>query len=300
MRLVYCGTPVEAVAPLDALHAAGHDIALVITQPDRRRGRRGLASPSPVRATAERLGLAVRTPERAKEVVDEVRATGAEVGVVVAFGQLLPPLLLDALPRGFVNVHFSLLPRWRGAAPVQRAILAGDAETGVCVMALEEGLDTGPVYACVRTPIDDDETAGELASRLVALGTELLLRVLPETPTLVPEPQGGAPTYADKLTIEEFRLHPGTQDAATLTRIVRAGNPRPGAWCIVDGSRVKVLRAHAEPGDGPTGTIDADGRMATRGGTLALDEVQPEGGRVMTAPDWLRGSHGRTRRVDDT
>src|SRR5262249_36523916 len=159
---VFFGTPDDAVPPLRALHDAGHDIALVVTQPDRRRGRGGAATPSPVRAAAEALGLPVPTPERAREVTDAVAASGAEVGIVVALGQLLPESLFTAVPLGFVNLPFSLLPRWRGAAPVERALLAGDAETGVCVMQIEKGLDTGDVYACVSTAIDPDETAGEL------------------------------------------------------------------------------------------------------------------------------------------
>ncbi|GIU87896.1 MAG: hypothetical protein KatS3mg009_2411 [Acidimicrobiia bacterium] len=144
MRVVYLGTPDDAVGPLRALVAAGHEVALVVTQPDRRRSRGGRADPSPVRRAAEELGLPVRVPARAREVVGDVRASGADAGVVVAFGQLLPVALLEAVPLGFVNVHFSLLPRWRGAAPVERAILAGDDETGVCLMRVEEGLDTGP------------------------------------------------------------------------------------------------------------------------------------------------------------
>ena len=174
VRVVYLGTPRDAVAPLRALHEGGHEVALVVTQPDRKRGRGGALVPSPVKVAATELGLPVATPERAREVVEQVRATGAELGVVVAFGQILPVALLESLPFGFVNVHFSLLPRWRGAAPVERAILAGDAETGVDIMAIEAGLDTGPVFASARTPIDPAETAGELHARLVDLGTELL------------------------------------------------------------------------------------------------------------------------------
>jgi methionyl-tRNA formyltransferase len=263
VRVVFLGTPVDAVPALRALHAAGYEIPLVVTQPDRKRGRGGALVPSPVKAAAEELGLAVATPGRAREVVEQVRATGADLGVVVAFGQLLPPALLDALPHGFVNVHFSLLPRWRGAAPVERAILAGDTETGVCIMELEAGLDTGPVYACAPAAIDDTETAGQLHERLVAIGTDLLLQTLPEVATATPAPQSGEPTYADKLTVDEFRLDPAASPAE-LVRRVRAGNPRPGAWTMVDGRRVKVWGAHVE-----------DGRFVP-------DEVQPEGKRPMT------------------
>src|SRR5262245_43162288 len=167
MRLVYLGTPEAAVPPLRALVGAGHDVALVVTQPDRRRSRRGHDESSPVKRAAQELALPVRTPTKANEVLEEVAASGAEVGVVVAFGQLLRPALLEALPLGFVNVHFSLLPRWRGAAPVERAILAGDADTGVCLMQIDEGLDTGPVFACTRVVISDADTTGTLRTKLV-------------------------------------------------------------------------------------------------------------------------------------
>jgi methionyl-tRNA formyltransferase len=297
MRLVFFGTPADAVPALDALHGAGHDIALVVTQPDTRRGSGGKSSPSPVRAAAEQLGLEVRTPHRSREVVDEVRGSGAELGVVVAFGQLLPPALLEALPLGFVNLHFSLLPQWRGAAPVERAILAGDRETGVCVMELEEGLDTGPVYACERVSIGDAETAGELHGRLVAVGTDLLLRVVPEVGTREPMPQVGDPTYAEKLTVEEFHLDPA-RSASDLARIVRAGNPKPGAWTIVDGHRLKVLRAHAEDGAADPGSIDSDARLATREGLLVLDEVQPEGRAARDGAAWRRGVRAAAVTVD--
>ena len=279
MRLVYFGTPDDAVPALRALRDAGHDIALVVSQPDRRRGRRGGAVPSPVKAAANALGLPVRTPERARDVTDEVAASGAAIGVVVAFGQLLPEPLFTAVPLGFVNVHFSLLPRWRGAAPVERAILAGDRETGVCIMQIERGLDTGPVFARAATPIDDDETAGELRGRLVALGTDLLVETLPDLATIAPEPQVGEPTSADKLTVEEFALDP-SRPAEDLVRVVRAGNPRPGAWTTVDGARLKVWRARV--GDD---------------GELELLEVQPEGRARMPAADWIRGRRGAPVRL---
>jgi methionyl-tRNA formyltransferase len=288
VRLVFLGTPVDAVPALVALHEAGHEVALVVTQPDRRRGRGSALEPSPVRAAAEQLGLDVRTPARARELIDDLRSSGAQLGVVVAFGQLLPPDVLAALPLGFVNVHFSLLPRWRGAAPVERAVLAGDRETGVCVMELEKGLDTGPVYARERTPISDDETAGELRARLVTLGTALLLRTLPDVGVRTPEPQEGEPTYADKLTVDEFRLDP-RRPAAELARIVRAANPRPGAWMMIDGQRVKVLRAHAEGGSGAPGWIMAPGELITSEDLLFLDEVQVSGKRPMSGDAWLRG-----------
>ena len=290
MRLVFFGTPADAVPALEALHAAGHEVALVVTQPDRRRGRGSEPSPSPVRAAAEALGRHVLTPERSREVVDDVTESGATLGVVVAFGQLLPPALLDALPLGYINVHFSLLPRWRGAAPVERAMLAGDTETGVCIMELEAGLDTGPVYARVTTPVGAQETAGELRARLVALGTELLVTTVPGVPTATPAPQVGEPTYADKLTVEEFALD-WDQPAVELARVVRAGNPRPGAWTTDHGHRLKIWRARAlsEGIDAEPGTVFGHTRVAAGDGALELVEVQPEGRRTMAANAWLAG-----------
>ncbi|MET0919756.1 MAG: methionyl-tRNA formyltransferase [Acidimicrobiia bacterium] len=270
MRLVFFGTPAESVPALHALCDAGHDVAFVVTQPDRRRGRGGATLPSPVKAAAVELGIPVHTPARAREVVDAVAASGAELGVVVAFGQILPQALLDALPRGFVNVHFSLLPRWRGAAPVERTILAGDTETGVCIMQLEAGLDTGPVYVRATTPIGPDDTAGDVMAALVAQGADLLVRTLAELPSLDPVAQEGEPTYAEKLTVEEFELR-FDRPVDELVRIVRAGNPRPGAWSTVDGARVKVWRAE---------NFD---------GTFRALEVQPEGRARMEADAWMRG-----------
>jgi methionyl-tRNA formyltransferase len=297
VRIVYLGTPVDAVGPLRALVDVGHDVALVVSQPDRRRTRSAGTQPSPVKQAALDLGLRVLTPEKARDVIDDVRASGAELGVVVAFGQLLPVALLEALPHGFVNLHFSLLPRWRGAAPVERAILAGDRETGVDLMRIEAGLDTGPVLARVRVPIGSDETAGELHARLVEVGTELLRVHLPAVPNAAGEPQTGEPTYAEKLGVDEFRLDPH-RFASELARVVRAGNPRPGAWFRVGGKRVKVWRAHevgddAEPLE--AGVVGADGAVGTAHGVLALDEVQPEGKRVMTAAAWRAGVRGAAR-----
>jgi methionyl-tRNA formyltransferase len=277
VRIVFLGTPDDAVPTLHALVDAGHDVALVVTQPDRRRGRGRATAPSPVKAAALDLGLPVRTPARAREVVEEIRATDATLGAVVAFGQLLPDALLESVPHGFVNLHFSLLPRWRGAAPVERAILAGDAETGVSVMRIDAGLDTGPVYAVERTLIGTDETAGELRARLVGLGTELLVTTLSRIPDLEPTPQDGEPTYAEKLDVAEFELD-WSRPAAELLRVIRAGNPRPGAWTTVDHTRLKIWRA----------------RPASDG-TVEPVEVQPEGKARMPWDAWKRGHAGAIR-----
>jgi len=297
VRLVFLGTPVDAVAPLRALVEAGHEVALVLTQPDRRRSRRGGDDPSPVKQAATGLGLPVLTPTRARETIDDVAATGAQLGVVVGFGQLLPPAFLDTLPHGFVNLHYSLLPRWRGAAPVERAILAGDTETGVCLVRIEEGLDTGGIYASVSTPIAPEETAGELHERLIELGTRLLLEHLPLVPERGPVPQAGDPTYAEKLAVDEFRID-GSRPAVEVARVVRAGNPRPGAWMVVEGKRVKVWRALAEAGEGDPGVVRRPGELVTTAGVLRMDEVQPEGKPRMTSRAWMAGLRERALSVE--
>jgi methionyl-tRNA formyltransferase len=257
-RLVYLGTPAMAVPPLRALVAAGHDVALVVTRVDKRRGRGSEMSPSPVKAAALELGLPV------SHAVDDVIATGAELGVVVAFGQLIKPHVLAAVP--MVNLHFSLLPRWRGAAPVERALLAGDTGTGVSLMQLEEGLDTGPVYARVTVPIGARTTADELRRELVDVGTDLLVRSLAE-PLPEPVPQSGEVTYAGKITPVDLRID-WAADAAVIDRLVRMG----GAWTTFRGKRMKVLAAELA------------------GSELRLVTVQPEGKGPMAYSDWARGA----------
>src|SRR5580692_4714442 len=200
-RLVFLGTPEAAVLPLRALVDAGHDVALVVSRPDRRRGRGGGLTPSPVKAAALELGLEVA------DSLDPAVEVGAELGVVVAYGRIIPVAVLERLP--MVNLHFSMLPRWRGAAPVERAILEGDSETGVCLMAVEAGLDTGPIYAEADTVIDENETAEELRARLVAMGCRLLEEHLGEGLEGLPIPrdQMGTPSYAEKLLPAELELH---------------------------------------------------------------------------------------------
>ena len=295
MRLVFLGSPPEAQGALRALHEAGHEIALVVTQPDRKRGRGGDLVPSPVKRTATELGLTVVTPERCKDSLDDIADSGAELGVVVAFGQLIPPSVLAALPSGYVNVHFSLLPRWRGAAPVERAILAGDTETGVCLMQLEAGLDTGPVYACRTIPITPDDTAGDLRRRLAGIGTELLLAEIDSVPDRTPTAQQGEETYAEKLSVEEFAVD-WSRPAVERARLVMAGNPKPGAWTTAKGARLKLHRAKAEPasaaGGAEPGSLVGPGRVATGEGMLVLAEVQPEGKAAMPASAWAAGFRG--------
>ena len=244
-------------------------MAVVVSQPDRRRGRGGALLPTPVKEAATELGLPVT------DRVDDVLDAGAELGVVVAYGRLVKPHVLDVVP--MVNVHFSLLPRWRGAAPVERAILAGDAETGVCLMGLEEGLDTGPVYRRAAVTVGPDETADELRGRLVELGTGLLLDGLANG-LGEGEPQEGEPTYAAKLDSEELCLD-WSRPAEELERIVRVGR----AWTTVKGRRLKILRACAH-------RVTAVGvPVPTATDPLELFEVQPEGRAPMAASDWARG-----------
>lgn len=268
------------MAPLEGLLAAGHDVRLVVTQPDRKRGRGGALVPSPVKAAARAHGIAVT------DRVDDVLTVdgGVELGVVVAFGKLIKAHVLDAVP--MVNLHFSLLPRWRGAAPVERAILAGDAETGVCLMALDAGLDTGPVYDCVRTPIGPDETLDQLRSRLVELGTPLLVDRL-AAGLGTPAPQHGEPTYASKIDPAELELDL-TRPAEVVHRTVRLGR----AWTTFRGARLQVLEARPRP-DGPaTGLGTIDGLVVGCGEDTGLElvTVKPEGKAAQPAVAWRNGA----------
>ena len=277
--LAFFGTPDVAVTPLRALHAAGHDIQLVVTRADRRRGRGPAPGPSPVKVAAFDLGLPVT------ERIDDVLDAGAELGVVVAFGRLIRPHILAALP--MVNLHFSLLPRWRGAAPVERAILAGDAETGVCLMELEEGLDTGPIHGCRKVTIEPEETADELRAALVEEGTDLLLQQLRDGLT-PPVPQHGTPTYAAKIEPAELQLD-WSRPAAELDRVVRLGR----AWTMFRARRLRVLRARvvALPSGHPAQPGALQGfTVGTGHDALELLEVQPEGKLPMAAREWHNGA----------
>ena len=267
MRLAYFGTPAMAVPSLTALVAAGHEVAIVVTRVDKCRGRGGELSPSPVKQAALALGLPV------SHDVDDVLGKGIELGVVVAFGQLIKPHVLAEVP--MVNSHFSLLPRWRGAAPVERAVLAGDAETGVCLMQLEEGLDTGGVYDTVRVPIGAAMTADELRRELVAAGCEQLVRCL-AGPLPTPTPQVGEPLYAAKITPDDLRIR-WAQGAQQIDRVIRLG----GAWTTFREKRVKVLSA----------TLDSSARVAPCPvAGLTLQSVQPEGKGPMPFADFARGA----------
>jgi methionyl-tRNA formyltransferase len=278
-RLAYLGTPEVGVPPLRALVDAGFEIAVVVSRPDKRRGRGGALSPSPVKAAAIELGLPV------SDDLDAVLEAGIELGVVVAYGRLIPDRILEAVP--MVNIHFSLLPRWRGAAPVERALLAGDAETGVCLMDVVTELDTGDVHASGRTAISPDDTLDSLRSRLVDIGSELLVDNL-HAGLGTPTPQSGEVTYAAKIDPAELHID-WSASADSIDRLVRLG----GAWTTFRGARLKVH------GVAPaTATATATGEPGTMhglavvggDGALELVEVQPEGKGRQAANAWRNGA----------
>jgi methionyl-tRNA formyltransferase len=271
-RLVFFGTPEMAVPPLRALVTAGFDVVLVVTRVDKRRGRGAQLMLSPVKAAAEELGLPV------SHTVDDVLGVGADLGVVVAFGQLIKPHVLEAVL--MVNLHFSLLPRWRGAAPVERAFLAGDSETGVCLMQLDEGLDTGPVFACAVVPIGASTTVAELRRELVAVGTRLLVDEL-SAGLDAPQPQTGEPTYAAKMRSEELEID-WTRSGAEIDRLVRLG----GAWTMLHGRRLKIAAAELIDPAAPTSNELRGDRI----GGLRLVTVQPEGKAPMPFDAFARGA----------
>jgi methionyl-tRNA formyltransferase len=279
-RLAYLGTPAMAVPPLQALAAAGHDVVLCVTRPDKRRGRGGRPTPSPVKEAADALGIPV------SHDLGDLSGSGAELAVVVAYGRIIPAALLDELP--MVNLHFSLLPRWRGAAPVERAILAGDRETGVCLMKVEEGLDSGAVYAVRTVPVDDEVTLDELRTRLVDVASTLTVETLADGLRGLPEPtpQRGEPTIATKITKEDLHLD-WDAPAAQLKRVVRLGR----AWTTFRGKRLTVLDATVDeqPSQGAKPGELRDTAVATGDGAFVLQRVQPESRSPMSAVEWLRG-----------
>ena len=275
-RLVYFGTPVMAVQPLEALVAAGFDVALVVTRIDKRRGRGNEVAPSPVKIAAQRLGIAV------SHSVDDALNVGADLGVVVAFGQLIRPHVLASLP--MVNLHFSLLPRWRGAAPVERALLSGDAVTGVCLMQLAEGLDTGPVIDVVEVPIGPRDTADDLRQRLVDVGARQLVEAL-QRGLGEPQAQVGEPTHAAKLQPIEFAID-WRRPATEIDRLVRLGV----AYARFRGKRLKVLATEHSELAGAPGTFVAPTVVACGDASLVLARVQPEGKPPMDALAWANGA----------
>ncbi len=291
MRIAFMGSPDFAVPALRALHDAGHEIAAVYCQPPRPAGRGQKETPCPVHRAALELGLPVRTPTRLKRDAAQHEAFASldlDAAVVAAYGLILPRAMLDAPRRGCLNIHASLLPRWRGAAPIHAAILAGDAESGITIMRMEEGLDTGPMLLREAVPIGPDTTVQALHDALAGIGARLVLRALAEDPSPVPQPEEGV-TYAPKLTKEDGRLD-WSQDAAALERRVRALNPWPGTFFTLAGEQIRVLAARVEPGGGTPGMVLDDAALVACGtGALRLARLQRPGRAAMDADAFLRG-----------
>ncbi|WP_323716650.1 methionyl-tRNA formyltransferase [Paracoccus aminovorans] len=289
MRVIFMGTPDFSVPALRAI-AARHQVVAVYSQPPRAAGRGQKPRPSPVHRAAEDLGLTVRTPETLRDPTDraDFAALGADVAVVVAYGLILPQVVLDAPRLGCLNIHASLLPRWRGAAPIHRAIMAGDADTGVAIMQMQAGLDTGPVLAEARTAIGAQDTTADLHDRLATMGAELITATLDRLPLpAVPQPAEGV-TYAHKIDKAEARID-WTQPAEVVDRQIRALSPFPGAWCLVGGERMKLLRSRLAAGSGPPGTVLSGFTVACGTGAVEVLEAQREGKRPMPAAEVLRG-----------
>lgn len=291
MRLVFMGTPDFSVPALDAL-AGAHDIACVYCQPPRPAGRGQQDRLSPVHTRALELGLSVRHPRSLRDPLAqaEFAALGADLAVVVAYGLILPQAVLDAPRRGCLNIHASLLPRWRGAAPIHRAIMAGDTETGVCIMQMEAGLDTGPVLLREATPITDADTTQGLHDRLSAIGARLILDALARLDDLPPQkqPEDGV-TYAAKIDKAEARID-WTRPAAEVAAQIRGLSPFPGAWTDSPLGRLKLLHAVAVPGGGVPGQVLDGLTIACGSGAVQVSLVQREGKRPVSAQDFLRGA----------
>mgnify|MGYP001231604604 FL=1 len=294
LKLAYMGTPDFAVPSLAALVEAGHEVAAVYTQPPRRAGRGQKERPSPVYAWAEEHGLPVRTPRTLRDegAQAEFAALNLDAAIVAAYGLILPLPVLEAPRLGCINVHASLLPRWRGAAPIQRAILAGDTETGISIMMMEEGLDTGPVLRMESLPIGPEMTAGELHDALAPLGGRMIAPVLAglDSGHIVPEPQDAAGmTYAKKIEKPEARID-WSEDASIVVRRIHAFAPWPGAWFSLGGERLKALAARIESGDGVPGEVlDNTLRVACGSNAVRLHRLQREGKNPAAAADFLRG-----------
>ncbi len=291
MRLAFMGSPDFAVPALRALHAAGHEIAAVYCQQPRPAGRGQSLRPCPVHKAAEVLGLEVRTPRRLRTDMEAQQAfaeLNLDVAVVAAYGLILPQAMLDAPKRGCLNIHASLLPRWRGAGPIHASVLAGDTETGITIMQMEAGLDTGPMLLAEALPIGPMDTAATLHNHLAEIGARLVLRALAENPLPRPQPEDGV-TYAPKLTREDGRID-WTQSATAIDRRIRAFEPWPGTFSTLDGETLKILSATPAKGSGLPGTVlDAKLTIACGTGAIRLVRVQLPGRQAMDADALLRG-----------
>ena len=292
MRVVFMGTPEFSVPVLESLVAAGHEVVAVYCQPPRRAGRGKKERPTPVHARAMELGLSVRHPAslRNAEAQSEFAALNADVAVVVAYGLILPQAILDAPKRGCLNIHASLLPRWRGAAPIHRAIMAGDTETGICIMQMDSGLDTGAVLLQEATDIGASETTGELHDRLSDMGARLIVEALGQLDTLTPEPQPDhGVTYAQKIDKSEAAVD-WTRPAAEVDRQIRGLSPVPGAWTMIGDERVKLLGSRVSDANGLAGTaLDDSFLIACGDGAVTITRAQRAGKGAQDADVFLRG-----------
>jgi methionyl-tRNA formyltransferase len=296
LRVVFAGTPPFAARALEALAAAGHAIPLVLTQPDRPAGRGMRLASSAVAQAAGRLGLAVCKPATLRDpaAVETLREAAPDVMVVAAYGLILPRQVLDLPPRGCINIHASLLPRWRGAAPIQRALLAGDAVTGITIMQMDAGLDTGAILAMHEAAISPRDTTGSLTEALAVTGAEAIVEALSRLDSLKATPQDESrATYAAKITKAEARLE-WNQPAAEIERRIRAFNPAPGAECRFGGEALKIWEASTVAASGKPGEVlEAESDrlvVAAREGALRLHTVQRQGGKRMPVADFLRGT----------
>ena len=291
MRIIFMGTPDFSVPVLDALVDAGHDVVAVYSQPPRPAGRGKKDRPSPVQARAQAVGLAVCHPVslRDADAQAEFAAFNADVAVVVAYGLILPQIVLDAPRMGCLNIHASLLPRWRGAAPIHRAIMAGDAQTGVCIMQMEAGLDTGPVLLREATDIGAAETTGALHDRLSQMGAELIVQAITQLGDLSPQvqPDDGV-TYAAKIDKAEARVD-WNRPTVEVDRQIRGLSPFPGAWCMVGDERVKLLASRIADGLDAAGTVMNGFTIACADGAVAVTRVQRAGKTAMDADQALLG-----------
>jgi len=297
LRIVFMGTPDFAVPTLVEIVGGGHEVVAVYTRAPKPAGRRGMdLTPSPIEREARRLGLPVLTPAtlRTAEAESVARGHGADVAVVVAYGLILPKSILDAYPLGAFNLHASLLPRWRGAAPINRAIMAGDRETGAMVMRMEEGLDTGPIAMAERVSIEPDATAGDLHDRLARLGADLMVRALGALErgslTLTPQAETGV-TYASKIDKDETRIA-WSRPWEEVHNHIGGLSPFPGAWFELAGARIKVLRSTKGEGSGAPGTVlDDQLTVACADGAVRILELQRAGRQAMKAEEFLRGAN---------
>ncbi|RFP91187.1 methionyl-tRNA formyltransferase [Rhodobacteraceae bacterium 63075] len=293
MRVIFMGSPEFSLPALDAILAAGHEVVAVYCQPPRASGRGKKERPTPVQARAEELGLPVRHPKslRTAEAQAEFASFDADVAVVVAYGLILPKEILYTPAYGCINIHASLLPRWRGAAPIHRAIMAGDEQTGVCIMQMDDGLDTGPVLLRRKVPIEAGETTQSLHSTLAYAGGELIAETLENIGEITPKPQPSEGiTYAEKIDKSESRID-WTRPSTEIDRKIRGLSPFPGAWCEHEGIRVKLLLSAPAIGSGfPGEVIDTPAYVACGQGAVELKRLQKAGGKAQDADDFVKGT----------